>query len=307
MNQVNETGSLPGGAETRSGPGAEYKTSVAEKNVGARIKRADDPRLLTGRGQFVDDLKLPRMLHVAFVRSLHPHARIVALERAAAARLPGVVRILTGDEAARLSKPCRGILLHYTGMKTGAMLPLAVDKVRYVGEPVAAIAATERVVAEDAAELVEVRYELLPAILDPETALAPGAALIHEELGDNLIYEAAIEAGDVDAAFRSAERTYRRSFRLGRHTGVPIEPRSLVADFEPATRSLTVWISTQVPHMMQAVLADLLSLQEHRVRVIAPDVGGSFGIKIHVYQDDLATCCLAQHRRSNVAQQHAAP
>jgi len=233
------------------------------------------------------------MLHVAFVRSPHPHARIVALERTKAMKLPGVVRILTGDEAARLSKPCCGILLHYTGMKAGAMLPLAVGKVRYVGEPVAAIAAAERAVAEDAAELVEVQYEMLPAVLDPETALAPSAPLIHEDLGDNLIYETSLEAGDVDATFRSAERTYRRSFKIGRHTGVPIEPRSLVASFEPAARSLTVWISTQVPHMMQAVLADLLGLEEHRVRVIAPDVGGSFGIKIHVYQDDLATCCLA--------------
>jgi carbon-monoxide dehydrogenase large subunit len=266
---------------------------MAERNVGARAKRSDDPRLLTGRGRFVDNLKLPRMLHAAFVRSHHPHARIIALETGKAARLPGVQRILVGAEAARLSKPYRGILLHYKGMKSGAMLPLAVERVRYVGEPVAAIAAIEREVAEDAAELVSVEYEPLPALLDPESALAPGAPLIHEELDDNLIYATSLEAGDVDTAFRSAERTYRRTFTFGRHTGVPIEPRSLVADFEPATKRLTVWISTQVPHMMQSVLADLLGLPEQRVRVIAPDVGGSFGIKIHVYQDDLATCCLA--------------
>src|SRR5881409_2785673 len=117
--------------------------------------------------------------------------------------------------------------------------------------------------------------------------------LIHPELGDNVIYETCVSGGDVAAARARAHRTYRRTFRVGRHTGVPMEPRGLVADFEPATRSLTVWMSTQVPHMMQAILADLFGLSEHRVRVIAPDVGGSFGIKIHVYQDDLTAVALA--------------
>jgi carbon-monoxide dehydrogenase large subunit len=261
--------------------------------VGASVKRAEDPRLLTGRGRYVEDVVAPRMVHVAFVRSPHPHARIRHLDAAAARRAPGVAGVLTGDEAARLCKPCLGILLHYQGMKTGAMLPLARGRVRYVGEPVVAIAATSRAAADDAAELVDVAYQPLPAVLSPDMALGPGAPLIHEELGDNLIYEARITAGDVDAAFAGAHRVYRRAFASGRHTGVPLEPRGLVADFDPSTRALTVWISTQVPHMMQAVLADLFGLAEHRVRVIAPDVGGSFGIKIHVYQDDLAAVALA--------------
>src|SRR2546422_464330 len=181
-------------------------------------------------------------------------------------------------------------------MKTGAMLPLAVERVRYVGEPIVVIAAESRAAADDAAALVEVEYEPLPAVLTPGAALAGGAPLIHPELGDNLLYETRLSAGDADAAFAGAYRTWTRTFTTGRHTGVPIEPRGLVADYEPATRALTLWISTQVPHMMQAVLADLFGLAEQRVRVIAPDVGGSFGIKIHVYQDDMALRVVAQNK-----------
>jgi carbon-monoxide dehydrogenase large subunit len=262
--------------------------------VGASVKRGDDPRLLTGRGRYVDDLSFPRMVHMAFVRSPHAHALIVRLDVEAARHAPGVAGVLTGEGAARLCKPYRGILHHYEGMKTGAMLPLARERVRYSGEPLVAIAAESPAAAEDAAALVRVDYDVLPAVLSPAGALAPGAPLIHEELGDNLIYyQTRLAAGDVEAAFARAHRVYRRTFTVGRHTGVPIEPRGLVADFDPFTRSLTVWISTQVPHMMQAVLADLFGLPEHRVRVVAPDVGGSFGIKIHVYQDDMAACALA--------------
>src|SRR5213593_1482551 len=262
-------------------------------HVGSSAKRADDPRLLTGRGRYVDDVTMPRMVHVALVRSPHAHARIVGVDVTDARRAPGVTCVLVGGDTARLCKPYRGILEHYRGMKTGAMLPLATDRVRYVGEPVAAVAAETRAQAEDAAERVVARYDPLPAVLSPDAALAPDALLIHDDLADNLIYATELATGDVDAARARAHRTYRRTFRVGRHTGVPMEPRGLVADFDPSTRALTVWISTQVPHMMQAVLAELFGLPEHRVRVVAPDVGGSFGIKIHVYQDDLAAVALA--------------
>src|SRR5438552_3560563 len=262
-------------------------------HVGAPIKRPADPRLLTGRGRYVDDLTLPRMVHIAFVRSPHPHATITTLDVSAAQRAPSVVGVLTGAEAVRLCKPYRGILQHYRGMKTGAMTPLAVERVCCVGEPVVAIAAETAAAAHDAAALVSIEYRPLPAVLDPEAATAPGAPVIHPELGDNVIYETTLRGGEPDAAFATAARVWRRRFTTGRHTGVPLEPRGLVADYEPATRSLTVWISTQVPHMMQAVLAELFDLPEHRLRVIAPDVGGSFGIKIHVYQDDMAACAMA--------------
>ena len=261
--------------------------------VGSSVKRGEDPRLVAGRGRFVDDLTLPRLVHVAFVRSLHAHATLRVVDVDAARRAPGVAAVLTGDDTARLCQPYRGLLLHYKGMKTGAMLPLARERVRNVGEPIVAIAAETRALADDAAALVRVEYDSLPAALSPAQALATDAPLIHPELGDNVLYETRLAGGDVDGAFARAARVWRRRFVVGRHTGVAMEPRGLIADFDPTTRSLTVWISTQVPHMMQAILADLFGLPEHRVRVIAPDVGGSFGMKIHVYQDDMAAVALA--------------
>jgi carbon-monoxide dehydrogenase large subunit len=260
--------------------------------VGSRLKRPDDPRLLTGRGRYVDDIVLPRMVHAVLVRSVHAHARVSRLDLDAARRAPGVVAVLTGADVGRLCKPYRGVLHHYPGMKTAAIVPLAGDFVRCVGEPVVALAATERAAAEDAAALVGVEYEPRPAMLSPEDARAPGAPAIHADLGDNVIFETRLAGGDPGRALAEA-RVWRRRFVSGRHTGVPMEPRGLIADFEPATRALTLTMSTQVPHMMQAVVADLFALAEHRVRVIAPDVGGSFGIKIHVYQDDMAAIALA--------------
>jgi carbon-monoxide dehydrogenase large subunit len=262
-------------------------------HVGSRLKRPDDPRILTGRGRYVDDLVFARMVHVAFVRSPHAHAVLRGLDVERARRSPGVVAALTGADVARLCRPYRGVLLHYKGMKAGAMLPLAVDRVRYVGEPVVAIAAESRAAADDAAQLVTADYEPLTAVLSAEAAVAADATVIHPELGDNVLYETRLTAGDVDAVFAGAHRVYARTFTTGRHTGVPIEPRSLVAEYEPSTRAFTLWMSTQVPHMMQAIVAELFGLPEHRVRVVAPDVGGSFGIKIHVYQDDMAACAIA--------------
>src|SRR5919201_1926619 len=160
------------------------RVAAAMANVGARLKRADDPRLLTGRGRYVGDVVLPRMLHAAVVRSSHAHARILRVDVGEAARAAGVVAVLTGADTAALCQPYRGILRHYTGMKTGAMLPLAVDRVRYVGEPIVALAAESAAQAADAAELVRVEYEPLAALVTPDAALATDAPLIHDDLGD---------------------------------------------------------------------------------------------------------------------------
>ena len=176
-------------------------------HVGAPLKRLDDLRLLTGRGRYVDDITLPRMVHVAFVRSPHAHATIARVDVGAAAKSPGVVGVLTGADAARLCKPYRGILQHYRGMKTGAMLPLAVERVRCVGEPVVAIAAETAAAAQDAAGLINISYGPLPAVLDPDATRAP---LIHPELGDNLIYETRLSGGEPDAAFATGARVWRR-------------------------------------------------------------------------------------------------
>jgi carbon-monoxide dehydrogenase large subunit len=193
----------------------------------------------------------------------------------AARRLPGVALVLTGSEAVALCRPWRGVLQHFAGMQSGEQHALAVDVVRYVGEPIVAVAASNRYVAEDACDLVDVEYEPLPAVVDPISALTAEAPVIHAELGDNRILHSEFSAGDPDAAFADAAHTYREIFRFGRHTGVPIEPRSLVASFEPTGRSLTVRISSQVPHMMQAVLARLFDLEENRVQVITPEVGSA--------------------------------
>jgi carbon-monoxide dehydrogenase large subunit len=263
------------------------------RTVGQPVKRVEDGRLLVGQGRFVDDLHLPRMVHAAFVRSPHAHARILGVNAHRAAAAPGIVAVLAAEEAARLCRPWRGILTDYTGMKTALQYPLALGRVRYVGEPVVAIAAADRYLAEDACDLVEIDYEPLPPVVDPEAAMRPDAPVIHEELGDNFIYRGGFDRGEVDQAFTRAHRVYRDRFVIGRQTCVALEPRSLVAAYEPRDRSLTVWISSQVPHMMQAIFARILGLPEQKIRVIAPDVGGSFGLKIHCYSDDVAACLLA--------------
>ncbi len=263
------------------------------KAVGQPVRRVEDPRILAGQGRYVDDIKLPRMLYAAFVRSPHAHARIERIDVSRAINLPGVVTVLVGEDTAKLCTPWRGILTDYVGMKTGSAYPLAVGKVRYVGDPVVAIAAVDRYVAEDACDLVHVEYEPLPPVVDPEVALRPDAPLINDELGDNVILRAGFDKGDVDAAFARAARVYRQRFVVGRQTCVALEPRSLLASYEAPSRSLTVWMSTQVPHMMQAIFARILGLEEQKIQVIAPDVGGSFGLKIHCYSDDVAACLLS--------------
>jgi aerobic carbon-monoxide dehydrogenase large subunit len=179
-------------------------------HVGSSPKRADDPRILTGRGRYVDDFAPARSVHVAIVRSPHAHARITGMRLDGVRRAAGVAAVLTGEDTQKLCAPCRGILMHYTGMKTGAMLPLAVERVRYAGEPVVAIAGESRALAEDAAALVRVDYDLLPAVLSPEAAVAPGAPSIHPELGDNVIYETRLAGGDAARGRASGAGASRR-------------------------------------------------------------------------------------------------
>ena len=261
--------------------------------VGARVHRADDPVTLVGRSRYLADLRQPGQLDVAFVRSLHAHARIRRIDVARAAAMPGVVAVMAGDEAARMCRPWRGILAHYTGMKAGAQLPLAVGKVRFVGEPVAAVVAANRYLAEDACDAVQVEYDPLPAVTEAADALKAGAPILHEDLGDNLVYHKDGTAGDVAGAFAAADRVIRDAVDLGRHTGVPLDPRGCLALFEPLDRSLTLWSSSQVPFVLRSVLAELLGLEEPRIRILSPAVGGGFGVKLHVYQDEITTCLLA--------------
>jgi aerobic carbon-monoxide dehydrogenase large subunit len=261
--------------------------------IGESVVRPQTTRLLAGRGVFTDDVVLPRMLHVAFVRSPHAHARIASIDVADARALPGVAAVVTGEDMAPVCSGWVGTLAHFAGMKSALQRPLATGKASWQGEPVAAVVAESRAVAEDGISRVRVEWEPLPAVTDPETALDPSTPLIHPELGDNLAFRLDLASGDADRAFAGADTVLRETFTMGRHTGVTLEARAILADFDPSERRLTVYHSFQAPNMMQDILARHLNLSEHDVRVICKDVGGSFGIKVHIYPDEMATCALS--------------
>jgi carbon-monoxide dehydrogenase large subunit len=261
--------------------------------IGRAVPRPNLDRLLAGRGQFVSDVVLPRVAHVVFVRSPHAHARIRAIDTQAAKRAAGVVAVVTGAELAKVCTPWVGVLTHLKGLKSAPQHPIAVDKACWQGEAVAAVVAKTRALAEDAAELVAVDYEPLPPVVDAETALDSATPVIHAELGDNLAFERKLDAGEVDRAFREADAVVEATFVFGRHTGVTLEPRAIVADWNAGEARLTIHQGTQAPHMMQNIFAKHLGLEEHQVRVLTRDVGGSFGIKVHVYADEMATAALS--------------
>jgi carbon-monoxide dehydrogenase large subunit len=263
--------------------------------VGRPLLRREDRRLLIGQGQYVADLVLPHMLHAALVRSPLAHARIRSVDLSKAAAVPGVIYALTGAELARLLPPApdRQYLMP---AKWRAQVPhkilsprqplLVADKVRHFGEPLAVIVAESRYAAEDAAALAVLDLEPLPAVTDAEAALAPGAALVHDHFGTNLIGEFTVGKGDVDRALRTAPHRISRQFRHHRYSAMPMECRGVVANYEPRTESLTVWSSTQMVHVVRSAIATALDIPEARVRCIAPDVGGGFGVKGHVYPED---------------------
>jgi carbon-monoxide dehydrogenase large subunit len=262
--------------------------------IGRSVPRPNLARLTRGRGQFVSDMTLPRMAHVAFVRSPHAHARIKAIDATAAKNAPGVVAIVTGAELAKVITPWVGVLTHLKGIKSAPQHAIAIERACWQGEAVCAVVARSRAEAEDACELVEVGYVELPAVADAETALDAGTLVIHPELGDNLTFERVLVAGDPDKGFKDADAVVETTFVFGRHTGVTNEPRAILADWNPGDERLTVFHGTQAPHMMQNLFAKHLGLEEHQVRVLTKDVGGSFGIKVHVYADEMAVAALAK-------------
>ena len=261
--------------------------------IGESVVRPQTTRLLAGRGVFTDDVVLPRMLHVAFVRSPHAHARIASIDVAGARALPGVAAVVTGEDMAPVCSGWVGTLAHFAGMKSALQRPLATGKASWQGEPVAAVVAESRAIAEDGISRVRVEWGPLPAATDPESALDPSTPVIHPELGDNLAFRLDLASGDADRAFAEADTVLHETFTMGRHTGVTLEARAILADFDPSERRLTVYHSFQAPNMMQDILARHLNLPEHDVRVICKDVGGSFGIKVHIYPDEMATCALS--------------
>lgn len=261
--------------------------------IGRSVPRPNARRLLEGKGVYVDDVPAARIGHVAFLRSPVAHARIRSVDAEPARAMPGVIAVVTGAELAAVCSPWIGVLGHFKGLRSAPQHALAVDRVTWVGEPFCAVVARSRAEAEDALAAIAVELDPLPAVVDMETALSPGTPAIHPELGDNLAFERVLDVGDVEGAFRDAALVVEETFRFGRHTGVCLEPRAIMADWSAPDAMLTVHHSFQAPHMMQDILCKHLALPEGSVRVICRDVGGSFGIKVHIYPDEMATCALA--------------
>jgi carbon-monoxide dehydrogenase large subunit len=271
--------------------------------VGRSLRRREDRRLLLGQGQFVADLVLPRMVHAVLVRSPVAHARIRAVDLSRAKAAPGVLAALNGADLLQLLPPVPegqiSLPKKWTTVVQHKFLNprqplLAHDKVRHVGEAVAIIVAETRYQAEDAAELVTLDLEELPAVVDPEAALRPGAPIVHDRFDTNLIGEFSVGKGDADAVLAAAPNRLKRRFYHHRYAAVPMECRGVVSAYEPRTDSVTSWSSTQVVHWVRREIANTLGLAEERVRVIAPDVGGGFGGKGHAYPEDLLVPFLAR-------------
>ena len=254
--------------------------------LGASIKRREDPRFITGKGNYTDDLKLAGMTHAAFVRSPHANAKIRKIDTSKASKAPGVVAIFTGKDMTGVnSLPCGWLLPE---LKIPAHMPLASDAARYVGDPVAIVIAESQSAASDAADLVAVDWEVLPSVTATEQATAKGSVQIHEVAPDNVAFKWQIgDAAATDAAFKSAAVTVKKRIVNQRLVANPMEPRACVARYEDATGEWTLWVTSQNPHVHRLLMtAFVLGIPEHKVRVIAPDVGGGFGSKIFLYNEE---------------------
>jgi carbon-monoxide dehydrogenase large subunit len=259
--------------------------------IGRSVRRVEDPILLTGKGCYVDDVELPGMLHMALLRSPFPHARITSIKTKAAKHIAGVEAVLTGDDISEHLNIPSPVMV--TGQRIPPHPVLARGVVHAAGVPVAAAVARTRALAQDAANAIEVDYEPLPSVVDAEKALAPGAPLAREELDSNVCYSAIKKGGDVDKAFAEADHIVRMHIASPRQVAMAIEPRGAVANPQPLGQGLTVWLSTQSPHRVRADLATALGFPEHKIRVIAPDVGGGFGSKGPLYREYVLACYFA--------------
>ncbi len=252
--------------------------------VGKRVKRTEDPRLIRGLAHYVDDVALPGTLHVSFVRSIYAHARITNVDTSAALAAPGVVAVYTGgDVSGKIGPvPCASNLPE---LKIPDHRVLATDRVYFVGHPIAAVVATDRYAARDAVDLVMVDYEELPVVTDVEQAAA-GGPVIHEAFGDNIAYKLTTGEGDIDAAFAAADRTVKQRILHKRLAPIAMEPRGVLARYFPGEEELTIWSSTQIPHLMRTQVALMIGIPENKLRVITPEVGGGFGSKLNVYAEE---------------------
>jgi carbon-monoxide dehydrogenase large subunit len=271
---------------------------VAERYTGASIKRSEDPRILTGAGRYVDDIKLPGMLHAAFLRSPLAHGRVLSVDTSAARALPGVVAVLTGAdlEAMTVQAPDPLLSLFSTGGPTPEFTLLATDKVRLVGDPVAVVIAESRYLAEDGCELVEVEYDDLPPVMSAAFALDPSSPPLFANLGDNIARpHSRREFGDVGSTFANADRIIDFHIDVHRHQNVPMEGRGCVASWDAGLGAMTVYAATQSVHITRNGVATRLGLEGDKVRVLAGDIGGSFGLKIGASREELAVAAASRH------------
>ena len=266
------------------------------KFLGARVSRVEDLRVLTGRTLFVGDVQLPDTVALVFLRSTHAHARIVSIDVSRAAAAPGVIKVLTGEDLTGVLAPLR------VDWNPDSIQPphrpcdwfiLARDVVRFFGEAVAAVVATDTYMAEDARDLIHVEYEPMSVLLDAERALEPDAPILHPGWEDNVMFKAERDCGNVARAFKQADLKVSQRFKTGRQTALPLETRGCVASYDRAREELTFWSSSQIPHVLRTHLARLLKFPENRLRVIAPDVGGGFGQKAHVFPEEVLTAYLS--------------
>src|SRR5690625_1748961 len=266
---------------------------IPNTHIGRSALRPNARRLLEGRAKYVDDILTPNVAHAVYLRSPLAHARIKSVNTEKATKIPGVIAIIDGKQMAKLCTPWVGTLKTLTGIKSPPQYPMAIDVARWQGEPVLAIVAETRKQAEDAMYAINIDWEELPAVTSMYTALKPESPLVHSSYTDNLCFERTIDTGDVEEVFNNAAKVVEQEFHFGRHTGMPLETRSILADYDPTEQHLTVHQSHQAPHNMQDLYARHFGLNENAVRVICNDVGGSFGIKLHSYPDDFATIALA--------------
>jgi aerobic carbon-monoxide dehydrogenase large subunit len=265
---------------------------INQRAVGSPVLPDEAIPLIEGDGRFLNDIRLPGMYHVAFLRSQHAHAGLRSIDAGRARELPGVIQVLTGRELSGKVEPFRSMPNRFSGGES-VQHWLAVDKVRFCGEAICAVVAEDRATAEDAVELIEVDYDPLPAVTDPRLGERDDAPLVHETCPNNYLIKREYERGDVEAAFRNAHLAVKRKFRIGRKQALCLESRGCVAGYRESTFTLTLWISHQLPYVVRHYVAQHLHLAETEVRVIVPHTGGGFGQKASIYPEEFVCAYLA--------------
>jgi len=264
---------------------------AGERLIGRRLLRQEDPRLVTGRGAYVTDLALPGLLHMALLRSTHAHALIARVDVDRARQVPRIVGVFTADDIRDVGP--LPVLAHPPGQRQTNFPVLPADRVRYVGQPLAAVVAETQYVAQDGVDALDVSYDPLPVVADVAQATSPGAPRLYDDWPDNVVVAREIGGGDPDTVLATAAAVVEARFTTPRQTAAPMEGRAVCARFDRDTGELTVWASSQAPHLFRTVLAGVLRLDEERIRVIVPDVGGGFGVKLHYYPEDVLVAVAA--------------